>query len=60
MLKITITYKNGNTLTDKAINAGYADGFFVYTPYMNPHPIFVEPVTISVENIKRVDVEEVE
>lgn len=59
MLEITITYKNGNTIKDKAINAGYKDGKFVYTPHMNPHPIFVEPVMISVENIERVDVEEV-
>ena len=60
MLKITITYKkNGNMITEKAINAGYCDGKFCYTPYMNPSPMVVVPVMIPVENIESVIVEEV-
>ena len=60
MLKITVTYKkNGNKIADKAINAGYVDGKFAYTPYRNPSPMVVVPVMIPVENIESVVVEEV-
>ena len=58
MLQITITYKNGNTITDKTETASIAYGKFCYTPSINPHPIFVRPVMIPLENIEHLDVKE--
>lgn len=54
-MKMTITYKNGNTLTEKVNYFHIANGNIIYTVDKNPHPI-AEIVTISMANVDDIDV----
>lgn len=51
-MKLTITYKNGNTIEQSATAVWMDDNKLCYQMSMNPTPIFVKPVMIPLENIK--------
>lgn len=56
MITLKITYKNGNELSQKINYLHIEDGKLFYTVDKNPHPVFQEPVSIPLENIKMLDV----
>ena len=55
--KITITYKNGNTITDTVNYLHYEDGKITYTVDRQVSNLAFDPVVIPVENIVKFDLE---
>ena len=50
-MKVQITYKNGNTITDKAHYVHTEDGKLYYTVAKNSMPVYQSPVIIPLKNI---------
>ena len=48
---ITITYTNGNTLTESVNYAVIQNGELITAARKNPSPVYVQPVHVPFENI---------
>lgn len=59
MLKLTVNYKNGNTIENKVNYLHFENGCIFYTVDEQVHGIFQEPVRVPLENIVSYDLEEV-
>lgn len=56
MITLKITYKNGNELIQKVNYVHIEDNQIFYTRATNPSPVFREPVSIPLDNIKTLDI----
>lgn len=60
MLKLHLTYKNGNTL-DESVNYLASDSkYLIYTVRTNPTPVFSTPVRIPLKNLASWELEEID
>lgn len=57
LCKLTIHYKNGNTLEQLVWYAHIEQNMLTYTRYQNPAPAFQEPTIITLEHIESFDIE---
>ena len=57
-MKLSITYKNGNTITQSVYWAETKDGKLWFCQKHDPSPVYVEPVGVPMENVEFFRVEE--
>lgn len=57
LCKLTIHYKNGNTLVQNVWYAHIEENMLIYTRYQNPAPVFQEPTRLTLEHIESFEVE---
>lgn len=57
LCKLTIKYKNGNTLEQIVWYAHMQENMLTYTRYQNPAPAFQEPTRLTLEHIESFRIE---